>query len=92
MNNLIMYAYPSGNFPVLACILAATALVGLGLTIGGVASDNSTLTAIGLGITGIAALGAGGLAIARAVATSAGWRNIIILCFILGLLNGNKNY
>lgn len=24
--------------------------------------------------------------------TSAGWRNIIILCFILGLLNDNKNY
>ena len=24
--------------------------------------------------------------------TSAGWRNIIILCFILGLLNNSKNY
>lgn len=71
MNNTIMYADPSGNFPVLACILAVTALVGLGLTIGGVASDNNTLTAIGLGITGVAALGAGGLAIAGALATGA---------------------
>ena len=71
MNNPIMYADPSGNFPVLACILAVTALVGLGLTIGGVASDNNTLTAIGLGITGVAALGAGGLAIAGALATGA---------------------
>ncbi|MGM9899391.1 MAG: hypothetical protein ACI32E_02275 [Bacilli bacterium] len=26
------------------------------------------------------------------VTTSAGWRNIIILCFVLGLLNNNKNY
>lgn len=71
MNDPVNYYDPSGNFPVLACILAATALVGLGLTIGGVVSDNSTLTAIGLGITGIAALGAGGLAIAGAVATGA---------------------
>lgn len=50
---------------------AITALVGLGLTIGGVASGNNTLTAVGLGIIGVAALGAGGLAIAGAVATGA---------------------
>lgn len=63
MNNPIMYTDPSGDFPVLTCILATTALVGLELNIGCVASDNSTLTAIGLGIIGIAALGAGGLAL-----------------------------
>ena len=32
MNNPIMYADPSGCFPVLACILGLTALVGIGLT------------------------------------------------------------
>ena len=70
-NNPINYVDPSGHFPVLACILGLIALTGMGLTIGGVVSDNSTLTAIGLGITGIAALVSGGLAIAGAVATGA---------------------
>lgn len=31
-----MYADPSGCFPVLACFLGLTALVGMGLTIGGI--------------------------------------------------------
>ncbi len=44
-NNPIMYADPSGCFPILALILGITALTGLGLTIGGVASDNNTITA-----------------------------------------------
>ena len=61
-NNPIMYADPSGCFPVLACILGLTALVGMGLTIGGVASDNNIMTAIGLTMVAIPALISGGLA------------------------------
>ena len=51
-----MYADPSGCFPVLACILGLTALVGMGLTIGGVASDNNLMTAIGLTMVAVPAL------------------------------------
>jgi hypothetical protein len=49
---------------VLACILGLTALVGMGLTIGGVASDNNLMTAIGLTMVAIPALISGGMAIA----------------------------
>ncbi|MBO5758109.1 MAG: RHS repeat-associated core domain-containing protein [Clostridia bacterium] len=61
-NDPVNYCDPSGCFPVLACILGLTALVGLGLTIAGVASDNNLLTAIGLTIVAIPALISGGLA------------------------------
>ena len=68
-----MYADPSGCFPVLACILGLAALVGMGLTIGGVASDNNLMTAIGLTMVAIPALINGGMALycAGAVGTMA---------------------
>ena len=50
-----MYADPSGH-AILALILGITALVGMGMTIGGVASDNNTLTAVGLSMVAIPAL------------------------------------
>ena len=62
-----MYVDPTGNFPILALVLGITALVGLGLTIGGVASDNNTLTAIGLTMVAIPALISGVGAIAAGV-------------------------
>jgi len=62
---------------VLAVILCGIALVGMGLTIGGVASDNNTLTAIGLGTVGAAALVSGGIALAGAIATGATLTGII---------------
>ena len=76
-NDPINYADPSGCFPVLAVILCGIALVGMGLTIGGVASDNNTLTAIGLGMVGAAALVSGGIALAGAIATGATLTGII---------------
>ena len=51
-----MYADTTGNFPILALILGITALVGLGLTTGGVASGDNTLTAIGLTMVAIPTL------------------------------------
>lgn len=51
-----MYLDGDGNFPILACILGLTALIGMGLTIGGVASDNNLMTAIGLTMVAIPAL------------------------------------
>ena len=72
-NNPVMYSDISGEFPILA-ILAVTAIVGLGLTIAGVASDNNTMTAIGLTMVAIPALITGGLA---AFATTATLTNII---------------
>ena len=72
-----MYADPSGHFPILALVLGITALAGLGLTIGGVASDNNTLTAIGLGMVGIVAIVSGGIAFAGAIATGATLTGII---------------
>ena len=71
------YADPSGYFPILAVILCGIALVGFGLVIGGVASDNNTLTAIGLGMVGIAALVSGGIAIAGAIASGATLAGIV---------------
>ena len=72
-NNPINYADLSGCFPVLACILGLTALIGMGLTIGGVASDNNTMTAIGLTIVAIPALISGGLAAFPTTGTLATW-------------------
>ena len=63
-NDPVNYADPSGHFPVLAVVLCGIALVGMGLTIGGVASDNNTMTAIGLTMVAIAALISGGTALA----------------------------
>ena len=62
-NDPVNYYDPSGCFPVLACILGLTALVGMGLTIGGVASDNNLMTAIGLTIVAIPSLISGVMAI-----------------------------
>ena len=59
-----MYSDGDGHFPNLACILGISALVGMGLTIGGVASDNSLMTAIGLSMVAIPALISGGMAVA----------------------------
>ena len=62
-SNPIMYSDPSGHFALLACILGLIALAGMGLTIGGVASGNNTLTAIGLTMVAAPALISGGMAI-----------------------------
>ena len=62
---------PSGNFPVLATILIIPAIAGLGLTIGGVATDNNTMTTIGLTMVAISALLSGGLALFEATGTLA---------------------
>ena len=65
-NDPVNYADGSGHFPVLA-ILCGIAAVGLGLTIGGVASDNNAMTAIGLSMVAVPALISGGLAIAAGI-------------------------
>ena len=62
-----MYSDGDGHFPILACILGITALVGLGLTIGDVASDNNVLKSIGLSMVDIPALISGGIAIAAGI-------------------------
>ena len=77
MNDPINYSDQSGCFPILAVILCGIALIGMGLTIGGVASDNNTLTAIGLGMVGTAALISGGIALGGAIATGATLTGII---------------
>ena len=77
MNDPMNYSDPSGCFPILAVILCGIALIGMGLTIGGVASDNNTLTAIGLGMVGTAALISGGIALGGAIATGATLTGII---------------
>lgn len=58
---------PTGHFPILTAILCGIALAGMGLTIGGVASGNNTLTAIGLTMVAIPALISGGMAIAAGI-------------------------
>ncbi len=68
-NDPINFVDPSGHFPVLVAILCGVALVGMGLTIGGVASDNNTLTAVGLGMVGTSALISGGIAVVGAFVT-----------------------
>ena len=62
-NNPVIYADYDGHFAILALVLGLTALVGMGLTIGGVVSNNNTLTAIGLTMIAVPALISGGLAI-----------------------------
>ena len=60
-NDPINFVDPSGHFPILAVILGLTAAVGLGLTVGGVASDDNLMTAIGLTMVAAPALIIGGL-------------------------------
>ena len=55
-NNPIMYCDPSGHIAISTLILCGLALVGMVLTIGGVASDNNVLTAIGLTMVAVPAL------------------------------------
>ena len=55
-NNPVNLCDPSGHFPILACILVITALIGMGLTIGGVATGNNLMTTIGLTMVAIPAL------------------------------------
>ena len=55
-NNPVMYSGPNGNFSILATILIISTISGLGLTIGGVITDNNTMTAIGLTMVAIPAL------------------------------------
>lgn len=62
-NNPVLYSDPIGTFPILATLLIISAIVGLGLTIGGVATDNNTMTAIGLTMVAIPSLVSGGLAL-----------------------------
>ena len=70
-NDPVTYTDATGHFPVLAVILGVTAAVGLGLTIGGVASSNNVLTAAGLGMVGGAALVSGGIAVIGAIGSGA---------------------
>ena len=63
-NNPVMYVDSTGEFPILALVLGVTAVVGLGLTMAGIASDNNILTAIGLTMVAAPALVSGGMAIA----------------------------
>ena len=63
-NDPVNYADPSGHSVILAVILGGIALAGMGLTIGGVASDNNTMTAIGLTMVAVPALISGGMALA----------------------------
>ena len=51
-----MYSDPNGHFPILAVILGLSAIIGMGITIGGVVSGNNTLTANGLTMVSIPAL------------------------------------
>ena len=53
LNNPIMYVDPSGLIAISTLILCGLVLVGMGLTIGGVVSDNNTMTAIGLTMVSI---------------------------------------
>lgn len=69
----VMFSDISGEFPVLT-ILTLTAIVGLVLTIAGVASNNNTMIEIGLTMVAIPALITGGLA---AFAITATLMNII---------------
>ena len=55
-NDPINYADPSGHIAISTLILCGLALVGMGLTIGGVASDNNVMTAIGLTMVAVPAL------------------------------------
>ena len=63
-NDPINYADPSGHVAISTLVLCGLALVGMGLTIGDVASDNNLMTAIGLTMVAIPALISGGMALA----------------------------
>lgn len=63
-NDPINYADPSGHVAISTLILYGLALVEMGLTIGGVASDNNLMTAVGLTMVAILALISGGMALA----------------------------
>ena len=76
-NNPVMNVDPTGHFPILAIILGLVALTGMGLTIGGVATDNNTLTAVGLGMVGVAAIISGGIALVGAIGTGATLTGIV---------------
>ena len=55
-NDPVNYTDPSGHIDISTLILCGLALVGMGLTIGGVASDNNLMTAIGLTMVAVPAL------------------------------------
>ena len=63
-NDPINYADPSGHVAISTLILYGLALVEMGLTIGGVASDNNLMTAVGLTMVAILALISGGMTLA----------------------------
>ena len=67
LNNPVEYVDPAGTGPILALILGVAALVGMGLTIGGVVSDNNVMTAIGLTMVSVPALITGGIAFATGI-------------------------
>ena len=54
-NNPVNFADPSGH-SITALILCGIALIGMGLTIGGVATDNNVMTAIGLTMVAVPAM------------------------------------
>jgi len=66
----VMYLDSTGEFPILI-ILTFTSIIGLALTIGGIATDNNTMTAIGVTMVAIPALITGGLAAFVATGTIA---------------------
>ncbi len=70
-NNPVMYVDFDGHFPILALILGVAALVGFGLTVGGAASDNNTMTAIGLTMVAVPALISGGIALVSGITAGA---------------------
>ncbi len=56
LNNPIKYSDPTGTIAITTIILCVAALTGFALTIGGVATNNNTMTAIGLTMIAIPAL------------------------------------
>ena len=80
-NNPVMYVDPTGCFPFLAFILGITALVGMGLTIGGVTSSNNILTAVGLTMVAVPALISGGIAVVAGIGGAT----------FLGIIGGQNN-
>ena len=67
-NDPVNYCDPSGH-SVVALILGITAVLGFGLAVGGVATDNNLMTAIGLTMVAVPALISGGMALACLGAT-----------------------